>query len=125
MLHDMTPTDHKWAHLIKSKNHFLCPNIHNKIPVAILLILADELSIFDRHRIKGDTAEKAVTLKYDERWDKHVPKSIEIAFQNGKVQIKSRTSRSDALTDAFRSLEVFRITDKKYKLFDYEMHFDN
>jgi hypothetical protein len=76
MIHDMTK-DGTWAHLRKKKNeHFLECNDHKKIPLAMLLILADELSIWDRPILKMKEKGKNSILHCLDK--SKVPKSIEI-----------------------------------------------
>ena len=52
MIHDMTK-ENKWVHLRPNSNqHFITCDNHEDIPLAMLLILADELSIWNRPTLK-------------------------------------------------------------------------
>ena len=51
MLHDMTKSE-KWSHLqIRENGHFLCFENHKDVPLAPILILADELASWKRPRL--------------------------------------------------------------------------
>jgi hypothetical protein len=66
MIHDMTKVG-TWAHLQKKKNeHFIDCNEHKSVPLAMLLVLADELSVWNRPILKTKmSGEDAIAHCFD------------------------------------------------------------
>lgn len=78
MIHDMTQNS-KWVHLDssnKSNDHFIDCGDHESIPLAMLLILADELSVWNRPRLQTkDKGSDAVLYSFD---TSQVPEEIKL-----------------------------------------------
>jgi len=91
-LHDMTKLT-QYLHLKNAErsNHFLNSDCYDKIPIAVLLIWADEFSIWNRPRVEHgmgiNGAEKII--KFHHRWkDGHLyPEKIELEFSDKQLKI--------------------------------------
>lgn len=96
MIHDMTKIN-AWAHLREKKNgHFIDCNEHRSIPLAMLLVLADELSVWNRPTLKMVMNDKnGVTHSLDRS---NVPSKIEISITDRKRQnvVKIVPDQADA-----------------------------
>lgn len=130
MLHDMTSMKKGWAHFkCKKRPHFLFPEIHNDVPIAILLILADELAIWDRHRLKGTPKEKGVVFRYDKEWTQTegIPSEIRIEVQESKIIITAiidKESEGSKLEEELNDLLVFGVKGKQ-KFMDLNLEINN
>ena len=86
MIHDMTDNK-RWMHLYQEKNacHFLDQKTQESVPLAMLLILADELSIWNRPRIESRVEYNGV------RHSMKVPKNtnIKLSLNENTLQITS------------------------------------
>ncbi len=128
MIHDMTD-DNNWVHLEKRKNgHFIEPGDHKTVPLAMLLILADELSVWNRPRLKiePDGADKV----YNQLDRNEVPHKIDIEFyrteKNNQCKIRIKSDRKqDKIKDKFDE-ELKCLKDnkkqKKPKILDCIIH---
>lgn len=86
MTHDMT-CKKNWLHLgVESENHFLNNQSYKSIPIGTLLILADELSVWNRFRIipKHSENQREVITQMD---DKNVPQKIEVEILDKELRL--------------------------------------
>ena len=101
MIHDMTENS-KWVHLDtsnKGNDHFINCNDHERIPLAMLLILADELSVWNRPRLKTeDKGSGAVLYSFD---TSQVPEEIKL-FINEALPRPSIYITADKNSEAIR-----------------------
>lgn len=117
-LHDMTKLE-QYLHLGDTEkcDHFLDCKSYDKIPVASLLIMADELSMWNRPRIEYGVglngAEK--TTKLHHRWEnsQNFPKEIKLEFLDGKINVSLDNSEQNELfkTELLK-LPIFRESGK-------------
>ena len=87
MIHDMTERKN-WMHLdYKKKKHFLDNQSYKSIPIAILLILADVLAVWNRFKMKSKHSgnNEEITYQID---NEYVPKEIDIEILDKKIIIK-------------------------------------
>jgi hypothetical protein len=100
--HDMTALK-KYLHLENSGscNHFLDCRIYESIPVAILLILADELSMWSRPRVEYAPGEngREKTTRLHHRWqgDQVYPDKIDLEFSAKELNIKLDSSEQNKI----------------------------
>ena len=120
MIHDMTGND-KWVHFVaknkgngKDKDndnnkYFIDCSDHNSIPLAMLLILSDELSVWDRHRLIIEVKGNADVLYRFEKSD--VPKKFELfiseALTNPWIRI-SVDKNSETIEEELKKLKCFQ-----------------
>jgi hypothetical protein len=127
MIHDMT-CRHNWMHLnFGKKDHFLDSQSYKEIPISVLLILADELAVWNRFEIKpvhsGNYQE--IRYKIDQEF---VPKKIEIEMLDKKLQLKPyyRTTKGrnrDILRKKIKEdLDFFKHNESPMFM-DYEIEF--
>ena len=94
MIHDMINKD-TWVDLLKKENeHFIDCNDHQSVPLAMLLILADELSVWSRPSLKIEQGQEGVVFY---RLDKsRVPSKIKISVteRNKQNEIKKQIYQS-------------------------------
>ncbi len=104
MIHDLVRKDNS-AHLATNSpqhkyakntglNHFLNVESHNSIPLSILLILSDELAVWNRPRIKPVVAEKSVTYEMDRTM---IPYEIDISVSNSEIKINPKDKNKDIM----------------------------
>ena len=110
MIHDMTGIDN-WVHFAAKNNseHFIDCSDHNSIPLAMLVILSDELSVWDRPRleIKGNGSESVLyTLKTSK-----VPEKIELfiseARSNPWIRIRVDKKNCRTIEEKIKNLKCF------------------
>jgi hypothetical protein len=123
MIHDMT-CRHNWMHLnFGNKGHFLDSQSYESIPIAVLLIFADELAVWNRFKIKPVHSGNYREIRY-EIDQEFVPQKIEIDMMDKKLQLKPyyRTKRErdyDILSKKFKEdLDFF-----EQMFMDYEIEF--
>jgi hypothetical protein len=117
MIHDMTE-DNKWVHLDKNdkdNDHFIDCGDHESIPLAMLLILADELSVWNRPRLQTeprlrtkDKESDAVLYSFDAS---HVPENIELFISEARSRPWIRITadkNSKILEKNIKDLKCFR-----------------
>ena len=130
--HDMTKLK-QYLHLKNSGNsdHFLDSKIHEKIPVAALLILSDELSIWNRPRIEYESKingyEKVTRLHHRWKNDQNYPECIKLEFEQKELNISlDNVEQNKNFTKELLKLSVFRDIAKKdaLSMFDYEIKFN-
>ena len=111
MIHDMTEDD-KWVHFAaknKDDEHFIDCSDHNSIPLAMLLILSDELSVWNRPRLetKGK-GSKSVLYSFG---TSDVPEKIELfiseARSNPWIRI-SADKKGETIEGKLEELKCFR-----------------
>ena len=110
MIHDMTEND-KWVHFAaknKDNEHFIDCSDHNSIPLAMLLILSDELSVWNRPRLKTKgKGSEAVLYSFE---TSKVPNKIEL-FVNETVPNPwiciSADKNSETIKKNFKKLKCF------------------
>lgn len=99
MLHDMTKM-RNWAHISASEgDHFFHCNSHKETPLAILLILADELAVWNRSRIVNSKNGNMVAVYTMD--NKKCPRSIDIEIE--EEPNKTITITCDRGKDSFES----------------------
>lgn len=110
MIHDMTEND-KWVHFAAKNNnneHFIDCSDHNSIPLAMLLILSDELSVWNRPRLKTKGEGSKSVLYTFETSD--VPEKIELLVNetvpNPWIRI-SANKNSETIKKNFKKLKCF------------------
>jgi hypothetical protein len=123
MIHDMTGR-HNWMHLnFGKKDHFLDSQSYKDIPIAVLLIFADELAVWNRFKIKPKYSRSKQEIRYIIDHER-VPQKIEIKMMDKKLQLKPyyRTKREreyDILSKKFQEdLDFF-----ENMFMDYEIEF--
>lgn len=129
MIHDMTGDD-KWVHFAaknKDDEHFIDCSDHNSIPLAMLLILSDELSVWDRHRLIIEVKGNADVLYRFEK--SHVPKEIKLSISEARlnpwIRIKA-DKNGDALVKAIKGLKCFRkgrVRKNRHSILGYTLDF--
>lgn len=86
MIHDMTCKEN-WLHLgFDNGNHFLNNKSYKATPLGILLVLADELSVWNRFRIIPSHSKNQREVR-NQMDDKNVPQKIEIEVLNKELQL--------------------------------------
>lgn len=84
MIHDMTENS-KWVRFAaknKDNEHFIDSSDHKSIPLAMLLILADELSVWNRPRLKTKgEGSKSVLYSFE---TSDVPEKIELRISEAR-----------------------------------------
>ena len=126
MIHDMINKD-TWVHLLKKENeHFMDCNDHQSVPLAMLLILADELSVWSRPSLIIEQSQEGV-VSY--RLDKsRVPSKIKISVteRNKQNEIKIVPDQAHGLIEErfLRELKClkYKSNDKRAKIFDYSIN---
>jgi hypothetical protein len=96
MIHDMTD-ENNWAHLQKTKSeHFLDCDSHKSVPLAMLLILADELAVWKRPSLKikqnvvKDVVEDRVYKVFHQLDRSKVPEKIDVSITGGKTRDEAK-----------------------------------
>jgi hypothetical protein len=85
MIHDMSGKG-RWAHLhSRNQAHFLDADCHNHVPLAVLLIFADELSAWNRCRLNPEPTLNAVTYAMDRT---NVLEEIELISSKDKITVR-------------------------------------
>jgi hypothetical protein len=124
MLHDMTE-DSKYLHF---DNHYFNPDNHRESPVSAILILADELSIWNRYKIDYKPTGKPKELKIvlSNKWKaEDYPNRINIDFDNKKRTLKILLDNSsNDFNSLLSELETFKknSTDESLHIFDYTIN---
>ena len=131
MIHDMTENS-KWVHFAaknKDNEHFIDSSDHKSIPLAMLLILADELSAWNRSRLETkpwlqtkDKETDAVLYFFD---TSQVPKEIELFVSEARsrpwIRITADNNR-EILEKNIKDLKCFRkkrATKNKHSVLGY------
>lgn len=119
MLHDMTKEE-RCLHL---NCGFLNNDSDKTVPLAVLLILSDEISVWERHRIKYEQNDESVSYKLD---TENMIKSVEVFFVEGKVELRPiyvNNKPGNAFEKEFRDALNFAETteEKKLKFFDFDL----
>jgi hypothetical protein len=111
MIHDMTKNS-KWVHFAaknKDNEHFIDCSDHKSIPLAMLIILADELSVWNRPRLKTKgEGSKSVLYSFE---TSDVPEKIELFISEARSRPWIRISadkNSEALEKNIKNLKCFR-----------------
>jgi len=124
MLHDMTGKAN-WAHLLRKKNkHFLDCSSHEQVPLAMLLILADELSLWGRPRLETQLKDKnSILLKLEKDEDELIEIDITEEKNDSRMVIKA-TERIKKELDNL-NLECLKSQEgNKFKILDYRISID-
>jgi len=121
MIHDMNEID-KWVHFAtnnKDNGHFIDCSDHKRIPLAMLLILSDELSVWDRHRLIIEVKGNADVLYRFEKSD--VPKKIKLSISEARSNPWIRIAadkNSETIEEKIKNLKCFMAkVESKDKLF--------
>lgn len=86
MIHDMTCKEN-WLHLgVQNENHFLHNQSYESVPLATLLILADELSVWNRFRISSRQSKNQREIIFQMN-DENNPQKIEIDILDKELRI--------------------------------------
>jgi hypothetical protein len=133
MIHDMTENS-KWVHLDtsnKGNDHFIDCGDHESIPLAMLLILADELSVWNRPRLetkpRSQTKDKecdAVLYFFD---TSQVPEEIKLFVSEAQSRPWIRIAadkNSETLVKNIKGLKCFkkkRESKNKYSILGYTL----
>jgi len=123
MIHDLTKKD-KWAHLtIQKCGHFIDCESQKNIPLAVLLILADELSIWKRPRLNASPKNYgAVTYTLT----KNPPNQIIIDTVNTdeeKQFFLITFKGNNDLKEDIKKLDCFKDKDNNLRILDYFIEF--
>jgi len=126
MIHDMTGQG-RWAHLLSRKSaHFLDADCHNNVPLAMLLIFADELSAWNRYRLEAELEANKVTYSMDKY---NVPKSIDLMVSKDKITVKplhdqSHNLNEDPVASALKALSFLkkRKSNKHLNMMGYKIY---
>lgn len=120
MLHDMTKEE-RCLHL---KHKFLNADSDKTVPMAILLILSDEISAWGRHRIKYEQNDESVSVRFNKE---DMIERIDILFEQSSIKLtpvyvtndsenKFKEQMEDALKFAIQS-------DSSLRFFDFDLKF--
>lgn len=119
MIHDMTGND-RWVHFVaknkgngKDKDnhnkHFIDCSDHNSIPLAMLLILSDELSVWNRPRLKTKgEGSKSVLYSFE---TSDVPEKIKLFISEAQSRpwiCITADKNSETLEKNIKDLKCFR-----------------
>ncbi|MCK4604047.1 MAG: hypothetical protein KAU41_05025, partial [Deltaproteobacteria bacterium] len=111
MIHDMTENS-KWVHFAaknKDNEHFIDSSDHKSIPLAMLLILADELSVWNRPRLKTKgEGSKSVLYSFE---TSDVPEKIELFISEARSRPWIRITADkncETLEKNIKDLKCFR-----------------
>ena len=125
LIHDMTGKD-SWMHLSPDRighEHFLHSDDHEKVPLAYLLILADELSLWGRYSLISQAKNNKIIYALNK---KNVLKEIKICFStksnDKKVEIEA-LPKNLGLKETIEKLKPFQ-NDPRSKdryLLDYRI----
>lgn len=111
MIHDMT-CKKNWLHLGDgNEDHFLNTQSYKSIPLAILLILTDELSVWKRFRIQTGQSNSQREIIF-QMTDENTPQEIEIEIQDKELLITPYYKNSEE--------KVFNALEKKFTGKDLE-----
>ena len=125
MIHDMID-ENSWLHLRKNAQHghFLCCDNHRDVPLAMLLVLADELSIWDRYymfqKVRGDSVECRLDR---DKAARDIEITVETDPQRAMIITGSPPESQNALKTAFEKLTPFKKDQEQSDLFvlDYRL----
>lgn len=129
MIHDMTDKQNSLHLNFGKKDHFLNTQSYKSIPIAVLLILADELAVWNRFKIKPVHSGNDEEIRY--KMDKElVPNKIEIEIMKDKLQLKPyyRTTRKkdyNILRKKFKERFDFFKCKKSQMFMDYKIEIDS
>ena len=145
LIHDLTdPRNYlHLSHISNAHKHFLDFNSHKKVPIAMLLIFADELSMWNRPLIEFESSSNDIqNIKiHHNRWkynknidtghiktiDTEYPKTIKIDLNEEQSEIKvllENSSQVEILEDVLKECNCFNIEqDNILKIFDCEIKF--
>ena len=127
MIHDMKNQD-TWAHLSpKKQNHFLDTDCHNHVPLALLLIFADELASWRRYQLRAEPKGDKVTYSMD---SSNIPEEIALIVSNDSITVQplhpqSHDLAKDPVAHAFSNdLEFLRKrkNDKHLNIMGYKVY---
>lgn len=131
--HDMTKSK-QYLHLMNAENHnhFLDCKSHIKSPVAVLLILADELSMWSRPKIEYkssiDDTERITKLHHRWKNKQKYPTEIKLQFSERELKISlDNIEQNEIFEKELFKLSVFRKAGKKdsLQIFDYVVNLAN
>ena len=110
MIHDMTENDN-WVHFAaknKDDEHFIDCSDHNSIPLAMLLILSDELSVWNRPRlkIKGEGNEAVLCSFETSKVPNRIKLLVNETVPNPWIRI-SANKNSETIEKNFKNLKCF------------------
>ncbi len=133
LLHDLTQSQN-YLHLrskIKNSKHFLDSDCQQEVPAGILLILADELSIWRRPFVESYVQKKGVRMTIDYRQE--YPDAINVTLpdrQDGKLRISLKNDTPNGiLKDQLGKCHCFgKCPDEKHddnilEVFGYRIEF--
>jgi hypothetical protein len=127
MIHDMVGPN-SWVHLERKTNdHFIDCSEHKNMPVAMLLILSDELAIWNRPRLGIDLVETKEGESVVHRFDRaKVPREIKISMVDAEGEIRVETvpdQANEGLKKAFKKLACLRTGEgiQPPRLLDYRI----
>lgn len=126
MLHDMTGKAN-WAHLLRKKNkHFLDCSSHKEVPLAMLLILADELSLWGRPRLETELNDKnSIVLRLEKEKNEVIEIYITERKRNNQMVIKATEKAKEELDDNIKDLDCLKSREgNKLKILDYRINID-
>jgi len=129
MIHDMTGNQN-WLHLkTKQNGHFIDCNDHKNIPLAMLLIFSDELSVWKRPTLKPEISKNGkngISYFLD---DGSTPEKIEISITERKkkntIKITPINDQKETISKAFEKIKCLKKQDNSdpqlSQLLDYEI----
>ena len=125
MIHDMTG-DNSWVHL-KTKNnmHFLNCNEHKSVPLAMLLILADELSVWNRATLQMvSRGQDEVGYQFNTQ---DVPDKIEVRVterkKQNRIEIKPNRGQENIKRTFYNNLKCLKnnSNQNRSKILEYSI----
>jgi hypothetical protein len=128
MIHDMTGPN-KWMDLRPhykdgSDSHFINKNFQNRIPLSMVFILADELAVWNRPRMRSEHFGNDSVLQTVPRRDPPGADNIEIKLSYSPSQIVINASNSEDRRDISKAIQKLKfLKDKtgKPKILGYEI----
>lgn len=124
LFHDMTK-DNNWLHLSKNANgHFLIPQNHDQTPLSLILIFADELSVWQRCRLEAELNEDGHSVSYCLQANKTSEISVEFQTSNCPSITITGSDKNEMkeIQDAFNDINCFQSEQEETMLFDYKLH---
>ena len=100
-----------WLHLRKNANgHFLNPENHNQTPLSLLLIFADEVSVWQRCRLEAKLGKDSRSISY--YFKENEIKEIVVELQNSSsspsITIKRSENNIKEIEDALNRVKCFK-----------------